>query len=34
MMTQDNSKTTPFLFKQKNGIGYITLNRPSSYNAF
>jgi len=34
-MTQENiNETLPFTFRTENGIGYMTLNRPSSYNAF
>ncbi|WDP89985.1 MAG: enoyl-CoA hydratase/isomerase family protein [Desulfobacter sp.] len=33
-MTENNTGDAPFHFKTENGIGRMTLNRPSSYNAF
>lgn len=34
MSNEKESGTLPFKFKTKDGIGYLTLNRPSTYNAF
>jgi enoyl-CoA hydratase/carnithine racemase len=33
-MNEDNQTTPPFKFKTENGIGHLTLDRPTTYNAF